>query len=104
MTEYVDWQKKLSDDFDVDGYMMPNETAKDFHDKFRAAELRGRVAGMREAARMAFLFMGCVGETTAHSKQRGDMVAHITVAATKLESPNPTECGTALPVNLKGET
>ncbi len=38
MTEYVDWQKKLSDDFDVDGYMMPNESARDFHAKFRKAK------------------------------------------------------------------
>lgn len=86
----TDWADEIAQKIVDAGWTAP-EMEIDIATAIRAAELRGRVAGMREAARMAFLFMGCVGETTAHSKQRGDMVAHITVAATKLESPNPTE-------------
>ena len=44
--EYVDWQKALSDDFDIDGYSMPNAAAQDVHAKFRKA----KADGMREAA------------------------------------------------------
>lgn len=45
----MDWQKKLSDEFDVDGYTLSQASAKDFYGKFRKAELRGRANGMREA-------------------------------------------------------
>ncbi len=49
---------------------------------------KAKADGMREAARMAFMYMGCIGEDAAHAKQRGDMVAHITVSASKLTSTN----------------
>ena len=39
--EYVDWQKILSDEFDVDGYTLSQGSAKDFYLKFRKAKADG---------------------------------------------------------------
>lgn len=44
--EFVHWQKKLSDDFDVDGYSMPNAAAQDVYGKF----LKAKNDALEEAA------------------------------------------------------
>lgn len=52
-----------------------------------AALRKAKADGMKEAADIAFSYMGCLGESSAHMKQRGDMLARIKVAASKLETP-----------------
>ena len=76
--EYVDWQTRLSDEFDVDGYTLSQGSAKDFYLKFRKA----KADGLREAAEILRMTPGLV----IHSKTTS-IFNILEAAATKLDPP-----------------
>ena len=80
--EYVDWQKILSDEFDVDGYTLSQASAKDFYMKFRKA----KADGMRESAALVengrFLH-----DDSPPKRFANEVVPMLRAAASKLDPP-----------------
>ena len=85
MSYYIDWQKKLSDDFDVDGYPLRRDMAREFHKKF----CKAKADGMREAAKIMDSTPASQMDSVGDVLRRGMLNIH--AAADKIEHGEPTE-------------